>query len=156
MERWKTGRWNVGGENEVAKAASRPTCRRSLSSGVPTLSGVFDRYSVTTLDSIGDSQFRSVTRSVTDRCIRYKKRWKSDCGSAGSFLTSRWLSSRPVTTTTRSPGVGWHGSFGISLLRHQQRIMIRHQLPSMLPLDPYSGEAVVTGNSFASVLANHG
>ncbi len=40
---------------------------------IPTLWGVFDRYSVTTLDSIGDLHFRSVTRSVTDSYIRYKK-----------------------------------------------------------------------------------
>jgi hypothetical protein len=54
------------------KAASRRTCRRSPNRKVaPTLSGVFDRYSVTTIDSIGDLHFRSVTRSVTDRCIRY-------------------------------------------------------------------------------------
>jgi hypothetical protein len=44
----------------------------------------------------------------------------------------------------------------LSLLRHQQRIVVRHQLPSMLPLYPYSGEAIVTGNCFASVLPNHG
>ena len=55
---------------------------------------------------------------------------------------------------SRSPNPG--ALFGISLLRHQQRIMVRHQLPSMLPLYPYSGEAIVTGNGFASVLPNHG
>jgi hypothetical protein len=26
---WNDGRWNVGEENEVAKAALHPTCRRS-------------------------------------------------------------------------------------------------------------------------------
>ncbi len=38
--------------------------------------GVFDCYSVTTLDSIGDLNFRSVTRSATDGYTRYKQRWR--------------------------------------------------------------------------------
>ena len=48
------------------------------------------------------------------------------------------------------------GKLSTLLLRHQQRVVVRHQLPSMLPLYPYSGEAIVTRNGFASVLPNHG
>jgi hypothetical protein len=65
--------WNGGGEKSHRKSGvTSDLPPQSIAGvGVPTLSGVFDRYSVTTIDSIGDLHFRSVTRSVTDRCIRY-------------------------------------------------------------------------------------
>ena len=71
-----------------------------------------------------------------------------------------WLHRRrPVGQRIQNVRFGWEAVnylFGLSLLRHQQRIVVRHQLPLMLPLYPYSREAIVTGNCFASVLPNHG